>query len=79
MATAAAAAPKEPSLLPLFPGAVDEGAEGLLPDPEPVGEPPVETVLLAVGKGTEVKVEEAGGTPPAPAPPGVEEPEEPVV
>lgn len=78
MATAAAAAPKEPSLLPLLPGVVDEGAEGLLLDPEPVGEP-VETVLLAVGKGTEAKVEEAGGAPPAPAPPGVEEPEEPVV
>lgn len=80
IATAAAAAPKELSLLPLLPGAVDEGAEGLLPDSEPVGEPPEETVLLVVGKGTEAKVEEeAGGAPPAPAPPGVEEPEEPVV
>lgn len=70
MATAAAAAPKELSLLPLLPGAVVE-AEGLLLDLEPVGEPPEEVVLLAVGKGTEVKVEEAGGAPPAPPAPPV--------
>lgn len=67
-AIAAAAAPKELSLLPLLPGTLVEEAVAL--EPGPVGEPPVPvvTVTLELGKGTEVERVVAGaevtGAPP---------------